>query len=44
MTGWTGTTAGLSSPLGGHQAARKLDEDTLARERRPRGEDHPDAN
>ena len=28
--------------LGEHQAARELDEDTLARRRRVLGEDHPD--
>jgi ornithine cyclodeaminase/alanine dehydrogenase-like protein (mu-crystallin family) len=28
--------------LGDHQAARELDEDTLARSRRALGEDHPD--
>ena len=28
--------------LGDHQAARELDEDTLARRRRVLGEDHPD--
>ena len=30
------------SNLGEHQAARELDEDTLARRRRVLGDDHPD--
>ena len=34
--------AGDLSNLGEHQAARELDEDTLARRRRVLGEDHPD--
>ena len=37
-----GNLAGDLRSLGEHQAARELDEDTLARRRRVLGDDHPD--